>query len=232
MLALRDHVPRRPGRVSTRPRAAAADQHHAPGPVSPPRHRDPPPRSADQQGAHGRLPRLRAGRVELRARGPRRPAGAPPGSDPADFRRRNLLRPDELPFKTSAARCTTAATTRAASSWRSRISDETFARGRRSGGEGRHVGVGMSSTWKSPAILLRVPRQDWRAFGAYESVTLRMNRRARDHLHRVSPIGQRRRRPSPDRRLAARARSRGGSRFTAATRRGRRTASAASRAAR
>ena len=70
----------RPRRLSRAAGTGAADQFHARRPVSPPRCRDPPARRADQQGAHGRVPRLRAGRVELRPRGARRPAGAPPRS--------------------------------------------------------------------------------------------------------------------------------------------------------
>ena len=78
MLALRDRYLVDLGAYHGPLGPRALDQYHARRALSPPRRRDPPARRADQQGAHGRLPWLRAGRVELRARGARRPAGAPP----------------------------------------------------------------------------------------------------------------------------------------------------------
>ncbi len=72
-------LPDRPRRLPRSAGPAAPDQHHARRALSAPRRGDPPPRGVDQQGAHGRVPRLRASRVELRPRGPRRPAGPPPG---------------------------------------------------------------------------------------------------------------------------------------------------------
>ena len=160
------------------------------------------------------------------------------GQDPADFRRQ------QSPAARRAAvqerqrrRPTTAATTRAASTWRSRASaTRRSARGRRSrGSRGATSASACRATWSSPAIRPRRSSVERGArFGAYESVTAAHGpRRARGHLHRRLHVraghGDDVR---PDRRLAARARSRPTSPSTAATPRARRTAWAASPAAR
>ncbi len=116
------------------------------------------------------------------------------GQDPADFRRRNLLTPDELPFKNvSGATYDSGDYARGLDLALSRIGYETI-RGRQKGwwGEGRHVGVGMScyvefTGYPSSAFLGRSGAQ----FGAYESVTLRMDRAGRAAISTgVSTFGQ------------------------------------------
>ena len=140
-------VPDRPRRLPRAARAAAPDQHHARRALSPPRRPDPPARRADQQGADGRLPRLRAGGVELRPRGARRSAGAPPRSGS-----RRLPPPQPAAARRAAVRRTPSGATYDSGDYArgldlalSRVGYETF-RARQTAWrhQGRHVGVGMS----------------------------------------------------------------------------------------
>jgi aerobic carbon-monoxide dehydrogenase large subunit len=116
------------------------------------------------------------------------------GQDPADFRRRNLLRPDELPFKNvSGATYDSGDYARGLELALSRVSYETFrARQKEWRQQGRHVGVGMScyvefTGYPSSAFLGRTGAR----FGAYESVTLRMDRAGRAAISTgVSTFGQ------------------------------------------
>ena len=158
------------------------------------------------------------------------------GQDPADFRRKNLLRPDELPFRNvSGAIYDSGDYARGLELALSRVGYATF-RGRQQEWrqQGRYVGVGMScyvelTGYPSSAFLGRTGAR----FGAYESVTLRMDRAGRAAISTgVSTFGQ-----GTETTFAQMAASLLGldpptSRFTAATRRARRTAWGASRAAR
>ena len=159
------------------------------------------------------------------------------GQDPADFRRRNLLRPEELPFKNvSGVIYDSGDYARGLDLALSRVGYEAFrARQKESRQQGRHVGVGMScyvefTGYPSSAFLGRRGAR----FGAYESVTAADGpRRARGHLHRRLDVRSGHRDDvRPDRRLATGARS--GRRRHPSRRlaRARRTASAASPAAR
>ena len=116
------------------------------------------------------------------------------GQDPVELRRQNLLRPDELPYQTVAgasydsgdyARALDLAVARIGyadvrerqAAWRD---------------EGRHVGVGVScyvefTGYPSSAFLGRTGA----GFGAYESVTIRMDRAGRAAIYTgVSAFGQ------------------------------------------
>jgi carbon-monoxide dehydrogenase large subunit len=116
------------------------------------------------------------------------------GQDPADFRRRNLLRPDELPFKNvSGATYDSGDYARGLELALTRVGYDGI-RGRQKEwrGQGRHVGVGMScyvefTGYPSSAFLGR----NGARFGAYESVTLRMDRSGRAAISTgVSTFGQ------------------------------------------
>ena len=116
------------------------------------------------------------------------------GHDPAGLRRRNLLRPDELPFKNAAgATYDSGDYARALDLALSRAGYESI-RARQPGwrAEGRHVGIGMScyvefTGYPSSAFLGR----NGARFGAYESVTLRMDRSGRAAISTgVSTFGQ------------------------------------------
>jgi carbon-monoxide dehydrogenase large subunit len=116
------------------------------------------------------------------------------GEDPANFRRRNLLRPDELPWRNiSGATYDSGDYARSLDLALSRIGYEEL---REQQSEwwrrGRHVGVGMScyvefTGYPSSAFLGR----SGASFGAYESVTIRMDRAGRASLYTgVSTFGQ------------------------------------------
>ena len=116
------------------------------------------------------------------------------GQDPAGLRRRNLLRPDELPFKNVAgATYDSGDYARGLDLALSRAGYEGI-RARQPGwrAEGRHVGIGMScyvefTGYPSSAFLGR----NGARFGAYESVTLRMDRSGRAAISTgVSTFGQ------------------------------------------
>jgi carbon-monoxide dehydrogenase large subunit len=134
------------------------------------------------------------------------------GRDPADFRRQNLLRPDELPYKNvSGVTYDSGDYARGLDLAVSRVGYETFrTRQKDLRQQGRHVGVGMScyvefTGYPSSAFLGRAGAK----FGAYESVTLRMDRAGRAAISTgVSTFGQGTETTfRADGRLAARARS-------------------------
>jgi carbon-monoxide dehydrogenase large subunit len=116
------------------------------------------------------------------------------GQDPADLRRKNLLRPEELPFQNLSganydsgeyARCLDLALFRIGY-------DEVRARQRDWRARNRYVGVGIScytefTGYPSSAFLGRTGA----GFGAYESVTIRMDRAGRAAIYTgVSTFGQ------------------------------------------
>jgi aerobic carbon-monoxide dehydrogenase large subunit len=116
------------------------------------------------------------------------------GQDPADLRRRNLLQPDELPFKNvSGATYDSGDYARGLELALSRVGYETIrARQKAWRQQARYVGVGMScyvelTGYPSSAFLGRTGAR----FGAYESVTLRMDRAGRAAISTgVSTFGQ------------------------------------------
>jgi aerobic carbon-monoxide dehydrogenase large subunit len=116
------------------------------------------------------------------------------GQDPATFRRRNLLRPDELPWRNiSGANYDSGDYTRSLDLALSRIGYEDVREQQPQWWKrGRHVGVGMScyvefTGYPSSAFLGR----SGATFGAYESVTIRMDRAGRASLYTgVSTFGQ------------------------------------------
>jgi carbon-monoxide dehydrogenase large subunit len=116
------------------------------------------------------------------------------GQDPAAFRKQNLLQPEELPWRNiSGATYDSGSYARALDLALSRIGyDEVRARQREWWQRGRHVGVGMScyvefTGYPSSAFLGR----SGATFGAYESVTIRMDRAGRAALYTgVSTFGQ------------------------------------------
>ncbi len=116
------------------------------------------------------------------------------GHDPATVRRHNLLDPEELPWRNvSGATYDSGSYARGLDQALSRIGyDEVRARQKEWWRQGQHVGVGMScyvefTGYPSSAFLGR----SGATFGAYESVTIRMDRAGRAALYTgVSTFGQ------------------------------------------
>lgn len=116
------------------------------------------------------------------------------GLDPVELRRRNLLAPGELPFQNLAgANYDSGDYRRALDLAVARIGyDEARARQAAWRRQGRHVGVGVScyvefTGYPSSAFLGRTGA----GFGAYESVTIRMDRAGRAAVYTgVSTFGQ------------------------------------------
>jgi carbon-monoxide dehydrogenase large subunit len=116
------------------------------------------------------------------------------GQDPADLRRKNLLRPDELPFQNlTGATYDSGDYVRCLDLALSRVGyDEVRAGQAAWRRERRYVGVGVScyaefTGYPSSAFLGRTGA----SFGAYESVTIRMDRAGRAAIYTgVSTFGQ------------------------------------------
>lgn len=116
------------------------------------------------------------------------------GQDPAAFRRRNLLTPEELPFKNvSGATYDSGDYARALDLALFRVGyEEIRTRQTEWWRRGRHVGAGVScyvefTGYPSSAFLGRAGA----GFGAYESVTIRMDRAGRAAIYTgVSTFGQ------------------------------------------
>jgi carbon-monoxide dehydrogenase large subunit len=116
------------------------------------------------------------------------------GDDPVAFRRRNLVTPDELPFRNpSGVTYDSGDYARALDLALFRIGhDDLRARQGAWRRDGRHVGIGVScyvefTGYPSSAFLGR----SGASFGAYESVTIRMDRAGRASIYTgVSSFGQ------------------------------------------
>jgi aerobic carbon-monoxide dehydrogenase large subunit len=116
------------------------------------------------------------------------------GVDPAAWRRQNLLGPDDLPFRTvTGALYDSGEYARGLDLALFRLGyDDVRARQKAWWAEGRHVGVGLScyvefTGYPSSAFLGR----SGATFGAYESVTIRIDRSGRATLYTgVSTFGQ------------------------------------------
>jgi carbon-monoxide dehydrogenase large subunit len=116
------------------------------------------------------------------------------GDDPVAFRRRNLVTPDELPFRNpSGVTYDSGDYARALDLALFKIGhDDLRARQGSWRRDGRHVGIGVScyvefTGYPSSAFLGR----SGASFGAYESVTIRMDRAGRASIYTgVSSFGQ------------------------------------------
>ena len=190
---MRDTLPDRPRRLSTRPSGPphAVERHASPARTRPRRvHRA--ARGDDQQDADRRLPRLRPAGVELRRASVlvdrlARRLGAGPARTAA---RATCCGPRTCRGRTPAARSTTAATTRAACAGRGRASATRTFRGAgrrlRARGALRRASACRRFVELTGYASSRVPRPSAaRSYGAHESVTLRANRSGRRRpLHR------------------------------------------------
>ena len=132
--------------------------------------------------------------VNFSAGGPHRPAGAPPEIDPLELRRKNMLRPEDLPWTTpSRAVYDSGDYLKTLEMAAEAVDYDGHRAGRREDrGEGRLTGIGFASfVERTGYASARFLAGRGSRFGAHESVILRANRSGGIDLYTgVSTFGQ------------------------------------------